>query len=573
MPDNTVILKIMVSVITHIFFLGSLISFSSFASVQATAESNQTSPLGINLGSVTYYSPEQPFLDAFKTGSLWYTQNSTTWDTREQSKLDVDVNGWVKSLSGVDRQAVNFTKLGILLLRELPAPYYPSGRYVVLYDGKGTLVYSFDAKKDTRASSPGRDVLNVTPSGAGILIQITATDPNQTGNYIRNIRLVRADQEALLQSGEVFNPTFLDRVKSFRVLRFMDWMRTNNSTQSAWSKRPAQSKGFYGDALGVPLEVMAALSNRLSADPWFNMPHMATDDYITQFATLTRALLTKDQLVYVEYSNETWNFIFNQATYMTNQGKARWPSSTKTDFEKNRSWFGMRTAQMCDIWKKVWETDAYRVICVMASQAANPWVSQASLNCPLWSGAPCSSNHGISALAIGPYFGARGVPSSWTSQPDGGLSYLFTEIMQGGLDPSGYPGGLIKQAIDWTVTQKSVANSYGLDLIAYEGGQHLVNPNDAGLTNLYVAANRDSRMGTAIATYLEKWRTAGGNLVSYFGDIGTYSKWGSWGALENVMNTGSPKYDALMDFVAANPRWWNDPPRYRPRPADRPGQP
>src|SRR5262249_24342793 len=257
-------------------------------------------------------------------------------------------------------------------------------------------------------------------------------------------------------------------------------------------------------------------SNKLIADPWFNMPHMATDNYITQFATMTRALMTQNQKVYIEYSNETWNFMFSQANHMTSRGKAMWSAITVTDFEKNRSWFGMRTAQMCDIWKKVWGKDAYRVICVMASQAANPWVSQASLNCPLWSGAPCSSNHGISALAIAPYFGGRGVPLSWTSQPDGELSYLFTEIMQGGLDPSGYAGGLIKEAIDWTTAQKVVANSYGLDLIAYEGGQHLVNSNDAGLTDLYIAANRDSRMRTAVATYLQKWRAAGGNLHSYF---------------------------------------------------------
>src|SRR5262245_8876702 len=381
------------------------------------AIANQTSPLGINLGGVTYYTPEQPFLNAFKTGSLWYTQNSTKWDTGEQSKLDLDSNGWVKTLTGVGGQAVSFTKVGILLLGELPAPYYPGGQYVVLYEGQGSLVYSFDGKKDLRASSPGRDVLNVTPSAAGILIQITATDPNQTGNYIRNIRLVKADQEAILQSGDIFNSSFLDRIKSFRVLRFMDWMGTNNSLQSTWSDRPVQSRAFYGD-LGVPLEIMAALSNKLIADPWFNMPHMATDDYITQFATKARSLLTKNQKVYIEYSNETWNFIFSQATYMTNQGKAMWSFITVTDFEKNRSWFGMRTAQVCDIWKKVWGTDADRVICVMASQAANPWVSKASLNCPLWSGAPCSSNHGINALAIAPYFGGRGVPSSWTSQPD-----------------------------------------------------------------------------------------------------------------------------------------------------------
>lgn len=34
-----------------------------------------------------------------------------------------------------------------------------------------------------------------------------------------------------------------------------------------------------------------------------------------------------------------------------------------------------------------------------------------------------------------------------------------------------------------------------------------------------------------------------------FSDIGTPSKWGSWGALESVYQTGSPKYDAIMDLI------------------------
>jgi hypothetical protein len=299
-----------------------------------------------------------------------------------------------------------------------------------------------------------------------------------------------------------------------------------------------------------------ALSNKLGADAWFNMPHMATDDYITQFATLVHQQLASNRNVYVEYSNETWNFGYTEAQYVTNQGKAMWPSSPVTDFEKNRSYFGMRTAQMCDIWKRVWGADAHRVICVMASQAANSWVSSQSLTCPLWSGAPCSKNHGIGALAIAPYFGYD-VPDSWTTQPDGGLASLFTEMMQGGLMSGGYPGGMIKQAIDWVSAQKTVANQYGLDLVAYEGGQHLVKVENPALTNLYIAANRDPRMGTATATYLQQWKVAGGNFFAYYSDITQFTKWGSWGALENVMQTNSPKHDALTSFIRNNPCWWS----------------
>ena len=45
---------------------------------------------------------------------------------------------------------------------------------------------------------------------------------------------------------------------------------------------------------GVPLEVMALLVNKLGADPWFCMPHTATDDYVRGFAQAALQLLRPD---------------------------------------------------------------------------------------------------------------------------------------------------------------------------------------------------------------------------------------------------------------------------------------
>jgi len=35
----------------------------------------------------------------------------------------------------------------------------------------------------------------------------------------------------------------------------------------------------------------------------------------------------------------------------------------------------------------------------------------------------------------------------------------------------------------------------------------------------------------------------------HFVDVGQPSKWGSWGALEYLDQDGSPKYNALIDFI------------------------
>src|ERR1700676_3632767 len=64
----------------------------------AATTANANSPLGINLVQVNYYSPEQPFLDIFKTNGGFSTQNSSGQGTGEEKYLNLDANGWPISL-------------------------------------------------------------------------------------------------------------------------------------------------------------------------------------------------------------------------------------------------------------------------------------------------------------------------------------------------------------------------------------------------------------------------------------------------------------------------------------------
>ena len=74
--------------------------------VQAATPANATSPLGINLLQMSYYSPEQPFLNIFRTTGVsqatpdaWITHSDSTWDTREQAYLQLDADGYPKTLN------------------------------------------------------------------------------------------------------------------------------------------------------------------------------------------------------------------------------------------------------------------------------------------------------------------------------------------------------------------------------------------------------------------------------------------------------------------------------------------
>ena len=235
------------------FVLSTFTAFLCFPSSFATAQSNLSSPVGTNLNGVTYYTSEQPF-STFKTAGGWITRTSSIADTNEEALLYssfLDLNGYPTTLTGGPSHT--FDRVAAVVLNNQPAPWlYPAGRYVVLYDGEGTLEYHWDANLNTH--TPGRDLLDVNPGSGGIFVWITSTDPNNVGNYIRNIRLVYAPtatatvtdpNETLLASGELFNPTFISRISSFKALRFMWWMQTLSNMQINWADR-ATPIGYFG---------------------------------------------------------------------------------------------------------------------------------------------------------------------------------------------------------------------------------------------------------------------------------------------------------------------------------------
>jgi hypothetical protein len=530
---------------------------------RAATSFNAQSAMGVNLATVNYYASEQPFINSFVSSERWITHSNATWDTNEEKYVNLDADGWPITLKSVNEPTTQqFNSLGVIFLLGMPNTangIYPSGQYVVLYDGQGTLSYGVDAALVRR--SPGRDVINVTPSNKGIDLRIVATDPNHTGNYLRNIKVVTAANEAAAKAGQIFNPAFLKLIQNFRALRFMDWFQTNGSTLSSWADRPIPTYAFFGTSKGVPIEIAVQLANAVSADAWMNVPVMADDNFMSQMATLVHSQLGSTQKIYVELSNEVWNFSFSQSKYAVSQGQALWPTrpSGREGYEYNREWFGMRTAQMCDIWRSVWRSDP-RLVCVLGAQAAWSFTATEALKCPYWTqGAPCSG-HAIDAVAVAPYMGGA-VPSAWTSQTDGGLANLFQSLYSQN-DPTIPAGGFMAQDAAWLKDYIKDLAPYKLPLLAYEGGQTFGYGATDALNNLYVAANRDPRMGQAYTRYFQQWKSGGGQLFMHYNDVGGGSKYGSWGALESIMQTiaplssAPPKWQAIQNFISGNPCWW-----------------
>jgi hypothetical protein len=513
------------------------------------AAPNAKSPLGTNLGPIIDWTNEWPFMDAFRASRPWVSGAGFTWD--DGRPISTDANGWVTSLlpSQIARAVV------------LTGDHTPAGTYVVLYDGAGAIEYSGGATYDAGASAPGRHVVTVGTVKPGFMLYITATTE---GNPIRNIRVIMPggtcsgdafryakDTSGCAGAGfyvsfesvyatSVFHPKFLERIRTYRSLRFMDWGQTNGSAQTTWADRPKLTDARWSTSKGAPVEVMVDLANRVGAYGWFNIPHLADDDYVRQFARLVKQRLRFDLKAYVEYTNEVWNSFFVQAAYAQAQGVAQ---NLAVDLGQAKLfWYSKRSVQVFDIWSDEF-ADPKRLVRVMGAQAASTWTSTQVLTYQ-------NASKKTDALAIAPYFGAYlGNPTEQTRVRAMNLTALFVELGNVALP----------QVISLMRDQATTAASNGVALIAYEGGQHLTGnrgvENDDVINALFDNANRDARMGTIYRRYLEGWKSAGAGIMHHYVNAGPYNKWGRWGSLEysDQPRTSSPKYDALQNYITQNP--------------------
>ncbi len=139
--------------------------------------------------------------------------------------------------------------------------------------------------------------------------------------------------------------------------------------------------------------------------------------------------------------------------------------------------------------------------------------------------------------------------------PDGdNVAGLTVDQIFAGLDQS-----LTQDVIPWIQSDAAVAKAYGVQLVAYEGGQALVpGPNELNFSVMAAALN-DPRMYQLYVNYINDWTRAGGGLFNEFTLDGVPGQFGFWGMLPNVLATGSQEYNALVSLIG--PRRPPPPPR------------
>lgn len=233
-----------------------------------------------------------------------------------------------------------------------------------------------------------------------MFIDIHAGDP---ADPIRDIVVVQERNLAAREAGAIFDPLWLSRLRGTRLIRFMDWSMTSESTLATTADRPRPAD-YTWTRNGVPVEVQVALANALGADPWFNIPHLADDDLIRACATIVRDRLDPGLVAHVELSDEVWNRQFAQAHRAERRGLARWGGPGRL-----HEYYALRATGMGRIWAEVCgEAADERLVRVLATQTGWHGIEEAILNAPSWAaeGDPACAPPGqeADACAITGYF-------------------------------------------------------------------------------------------------------------------------------------------------------------------------
>jgi hypothetical protein len=298
----------------------------------------------------------------------------------------------------------------------------------------------------------------------------------------------------------------------------------------------------YQTSKGVPIEVMIDLANTLKVDPWFCIPHQASDDYVRQFATLLHQRLDPALRPHIEYSNEVWNTGFSQTTWANERSQALGLASP---FGQPAVFYATRSVQIFDIMKGVWGADSGRLVRVLAGQAAWDNFLTAML-------AYKDTAANADVMAIAPYFNAAQagdpaqVATTLTLSSDQVVDQMFANVR-----------GDIKA---WMTGNAALARKYNLKLKAYESGagdstSYFPADKIDAMTALFVAAHNHPRIKDVYLEYYAQWVAAGGDTMNQYTDVGGWSKWGLWGSLQYVTQdpAASPKYQGLLGFIAAHP--------------------
>lgn len=323
--------------------------------------------LGANLNGIADFRRNHEFVDVMRQARRFGTAVDPF-----NTVIAVGADGWPTGDFGVTIMAAQTGVLGL------------DGAYKVIFNGQATV----SAIGGTITNEVYTAGINTTTADFNFLasnetgaLRFQSVAP---GNPVKNLRVIRPGFSTT--SPPIFTPAYLNHVSRFSVLRFMDWLSTNEHANDivTWADRPTLNKKRT-EAEGARWEAVIELANATNRDVWINIPVRANDEYVTNLATQLLSDLNPGINVYVEYSNELWNAAFPQFAIQKqlaiDEVTANMSSVIRYDASNDQNvWAFRRVAkrlkEISDIFATVWGPSAInaRVRPVLAGQMANSFI-------------------------------------------------------------------------------------------------------------------------------------------------------------------------------------------------------
>jgi len=420
-----------------------------------------------------------------------------------------------------------------------------AGEYVFLYDGEG--VIHFFGGVEIVSSQPGRKNLTLSESTTQRGVVIRQSNPS---NHLRNFRMIPVRYANNESTMPLFRRDFLSALGGMHAIRFMDAQATNDSIQRYWQNRPRVNDwSWHRPGLGLPLEVMIDLANELGTDAWFCVPHLADDNYIREMARLIRGRLNPNLRLFIEYSNEIWHPGFAQGRWVNNPNNActhvvtelnriqqQYANQWNNNANHHKQAFLMaRTFRIFE--QEFAGTYRNRLVTVGVKTHMHLPFMQETID--FWK----STDDLPDAISITAYFNFTQVDHDrWMQNPS---TVTANDVLQAIFDGWDY-------YVESQTNMANLINASGAKLIVYEGGQHMQPWNQQvwPYNQAVWDAQIHPRMHELYMKNFKLHKKLGVDLFMHFAFVGTReSRYGSWGALENVGDYNAP------NMMQVAPKW------------------
>lgn len=269
--------------------------------------------IGANVYTQWYTSSVSPFVDIFKSNIGWKFAEKSNGQ-----KVNLDENGYITTNAAGAYTTINLENIPVNM------------EFTVMWDGAATnlnknplILAGFKIIENSfQQTSSGGSVRVMRNFDTGF-IKISESQNTVVSNnpvHIRNIRIIRKGFENTYLD-KPFNPEFVEQVAKMQYVKFNAFMSNSieDKVPKDWESRTtinSMSQSVKSNAedlydsytANIAYEYMIKLANITEKDIWINIPYNADSIYVAKMAKLFKDNLNTKSKVYVETSNEIWDF-------------------------------------------------------------------------------------------------------------------------------------------------------------------------------------------------------------------------------------------------------------------------